>query len=160
NEVFLAYGGKESLAKLDKGYVLLGSQTDAAAQEPSVTFRQVRKSANLRMDVERGSEAAPISTVYDGVAAWKATGKVVEDLSEGEVNVLKNARDHEISVLSHFGDPEYSFKLLGRTSYRASPVYAIEMTHSGESSTIFVDEKNYLIVGIAYKGVDANSKAF
>lgn len=161
-QIYLAYGGKENLAKLDNNYVLIGDQIQPASADaeapPPVHFRMARKGATLRMDIEPGGDAPPISTVYDAVSAWKAINKVVEDLPDGQAKILKGERDHEPAVLVHFGEPGYNFKLLGRTSYKATPVYAVElMRDTGDTETIFVDEKNYLVVAITYKGKDSES---
>lgn len=154
-KIFLAYGGRDALDKLDKSYVLIGEQSDLAAEPHVSKFRQARKGAALRIDVEPGGEAAAISTVYDGVAAWKATGKVVEELPAAQAALLRNEREYEPSVLSHFEQPGWTYKLLGRTTYRATPVFAIEVSHEGggEPVSVYVDEKNYLVVGIAHGGV-------
>lgn len=158
-KIFLAYGGEEALAKLDKAYVALGEQTVGASSEGAAAipmkFRQLRKGLSLRIDVEPGGDAAPVSTVFDGLAAWKATGKIVEELTPDQAQLLRAERDHEPAVLTHFGEPAYTFKLLGRTTYRAVPVYAIEVTPpSNATQTVYVDEKNFLVIAISYKGKD------
>lgn len=166
-EVFLAYGGKESLAKLDNNYILIGDQTAAAGSESgaagssaSLHFRQARKGTAFRIDVEPGGDSPTVSTVYDGMSAWKSTGKLVQDVSDAETKVLSHERDHEPSVLTHYGDAGYVFKLEGPTTYHAVPVYAVSLTKDdGDTETIFIDQKNYLVVGISYKGTDPDSKA-
>ena len=158
-KIFLAYGGREALAQLDKNYILIGEQTqfDADGKPTIVHYRQVRKGADLRIDVEPGGEAPSVSTVYDGMSAWKAIGKVVEDLPEDQAKILKKERDHQPSVLSHFGEAPYIFRLAGRTVYRAAPAYALEVGRDGEEAeTVFIDEKNYQVLGMSYRITSAD----
>jgi predicted aspartyl protease len=158
-KIFLAYGGKDSFEKLDKSYVMIGEQSEVGPDARPAKLREVRKNSAFRIDVEPGGESAPISTVYDGVAAWKATGKVVEELPADQAALLRSQRDRQPAVLTHFEQPGYVFKLIGRTTYRATPAYAIEVTHEGgEPITVYVDEKEYHVIGIAYKGIDPNTK--
>jgi predicted aspartyl protease len=159
-KIFLAYGGKEALEKLDKSYTILGEQSAVGPEAHPSKFRQIRKGANLRIDVEPGGEEAPISTVYDGMAAWKATGKVVDELSPEQAALLRAERDHAPAVLTRFEQPGYTFKLQGRTTYRATPVYAIEITREdADPLTVYIDEKEHRVVGIAYKGTDPNTNS-
>lgn len=158
-KIFLAYGGKEALEKLDRNFLILGEQVAPVEGAQPMKFRQVRKGAKLRIDVEPGGESAPVSTVFDGIAAWKASGKVVEDLPAEQAALLMAERDHQPSLLAHFQEAPYTFKLLGRTMYRAVPAYAIEIADgTNPPVTVYVDEKNYLVVGISYKGIDAQTK--
>lgn len=158
-KVFLAYGGKEAMEKLDKSYTIFGEQTALSTGAQAMKFRQLRKGENLRIDVEPGAEAAPISSVYDGLAAWKATGKLVEEIPREQAKVLRLERDRQPAILTRFQHPSYTFRLIGRTTHHATPVIAIEVTREAESpETVYVDEKNYQVVAITYKGLDAQSQ--
>ncbi len=158
-KVFLAYGGKEAMEKLDKSYTILGEQTAVVDGAQPMKFRQLRKGVNLRIDVEPGADAAPMSSVYDGLVAWKATGKVVEEIPTEQAKVLKLERDRQPSILTRFQQPSYTFRLVGRTTHHATPVFAIEVTRAGDApQTVYVDEKNYQVVAITYQGVDAQSQ--
>ncbi len=155
-KVFLAYGGRENFAQMDKNYLFIGEQKITlpdTGQSSVAQFRQLRKGACFRIDLESGE--APVSTVFDGVSAWKSSGKVVTELPGDAARLLAQERDREPSVLVHFQEQPYTLKLLGLTTYRASPVYAIEVTRSGQPAvTVFVDQRNYLVDGISYEGID------
>jgi predicted aspartyl protease len=156
-KIFLAYGGRDSFAQLDKNYTMIGKQKTltadgtASAAAPA-DFRQLRKGTQLKIEVEPGGDNPTVSTVYDGMSAFKATGKIVDELDADQAKVLAGERDHEPGVLSHFEEQPYTFQLIGRTTFRASPVYAIAVVHGSDSPvTVYVDEKNYLVDGVSYK---------
>lgn len=155
-KIYLAYGGRQALSQLLKNSVILGTQSDLdnSTATPS-RFRQTRKADLLRLDIETGAESAPITTVFDGFGAWKAIGKMVEELPEAQAKILKSERDRDPAVITRYQEPGYMFKLLGRTTFHAAPVYSIEVSHDAEEPlTLFVDEKNYLVVAISYKAPD------
>jgi predicted aspartyl protease len=152
-KIYLAYGSRDALAALDKAYTLQGQRTSPEDPAHPARIRQLRKGNMLRIDVQDADFSGTVSTVYDGTAAWKSTGKVVEDLNGAQADLLRTERDHEPSVLVHFQDPGYKFELLGRTNYRAAPVYSIKITHGNDDPvTVFVGEKNYQVLGISYPG--------
>ncbi|HEY9791968.1 MAG TPA: aspartyl protease family protein, partial [Candidatus Obscuribacterales bacterium] len=151
SKVYLAYGGKDALAALDKNYTLVGERKPRNGDGPIAHLRQVRKGACLRIDVESGENAAPVSTVYDGAAAWQSAGGAVEDLAGGRAEALSLDRDREPAVLVHYNDPGYSFKLNGRTVYRATPVFAVEVKHGENDPVIvYIGEKNFQVLGVSY----------
>ena len=158
DKVFLAYGGKEALAKLNANCLTLGERKiNGGNPVKSVRIRQIRKGDGLRIDVEE--EGGWTTTVYDGLRAWKVVGKTVQDLSADEVQLLSLEKLREPSVLCNFADAQYKFKLLGTTVHRAIPCYALEVSRgAGEATTIFIDQKNYLVVDITYTGTDIETK--
>ncbi|MBX9689732.1 MAG: aspartyl protease family protein [Candidatus Obscuribacterales bacterium] len=161
NKVFLAYGGKEALAKLSNNSLATGEQktlNETGSPAKTTRYRCIRKSGGLRLDVE--SEGGWISTVYDGIQAWKMEGKAVRDLSQEETALLSRETEREPAVLTHFGEAAYSFKLRGSTVYKAIPVFAIEVAKGkNPASTVFVDKKNYLVIALSYPAVDLESKS-
>jgi predicted aspartyl protease len=160
NKVFLAYGGKESLAKMSNNSLSTGEQkilNDTSGQVKTSRFRALRKTGGLRLDVE--SDGGWTSTVYDGLRAWKMEGKSVRDLTSDETAILSREVDREPGVLTHYGDPGFTFSLKGSTLYKAIPVYAIEVARTGNpATTIFIDKKNYLIIALSYPATDVESK--
>ena len=160
NKVFLAYGGKEALAKMSNNCLSLGEQkilNDPSGQPRSTRFRSIRKAGGIRLDVEQ--EGGWVSTVYDGLRAWKMEGKVVRDLNPDETALLSKEADREPPVLTHFGEANYKFTLRGSTMFKAIPVYAIEVSRAGNPpSTIFIDRKNYLVLAVSYTAQDLESK--
>ena len=147
-KIFLAYGGKEAMEQLDKSYTMLGEQTALVDGAQPMKFRQLRKGVNLRIDIEPGADAAPMTSVYDGLVAWKATGKVVEEIPPEQAKVLRLEKDRQPSILTRFQQPSYTFRLIGRTTHHATPVVAIEVTRACDApQTVYVDEKNFQEVG-------------
>ncbi len=162
-KVFLAYGGKESLDKLDKQHTFVGQQVtlneaDGQPVESSKSpFRQVRRGSSLRIDVETNGE--PSATVYDGVSGWKASGKIVSELSPEMTRILAKQRSREPWVFSHAEDPLFKFKLAGRTTYRATPVWGVEVDDGSVTTTFYIDQRNFQIIGSSYTTPDPETKA-
>ncbi|MBY0550135.1 MAG: aspartyl protease family protein [Candidatus Obscuribacterales bacterium] len=158
SKVFLAYGGKDALAKLGTNCMILGEQKTVTPEGvKSVRIRQIRKGDGLRVDIE--DEGGWTSTVYDGLRAWRVIGKAVQDLSPDEVQLLSLEKLREPSVLCNFSDDHFKFKLLGPTVHRAIPCYAVEVARgNGEPTTIFIDQKNYLVTAVGYTGTDLVTK--
>ena len=160
NKVYLAYGNKEMLVKLITNSLSLGEQkalSSSAAPAKPCRFRAIRKGNGIRLDVE--TEDGWTSTVYDGLRAWKAAGKAVHDLNVDETTLLSREPDREPGVLTHYGENNYIFTLRGSTLYKASPVYAIEVSRSGNpATTIYIDKKNYLVTALSYQAMDLDSK--
>ena len=161
SKVYLAYGGKETLAKLSQNSISVGQQKtvdEDPAKTKSTNFRVLRKAGGMRIDLE--GESGWKSTVYDGIRAWRIEGKVVTDLDPEEVTVLSREKDREPSVLTHYGEPDYKFTFRGSTLYKAVPVYAIEISRAGnDPTTVFIDKKNYLALAISYNGMDASKRS-
>lgn len=157
-KVFLAYGGKDALAKMGTSCLSIGERKIITPEgTKSFRLRQVRKGDGLRIDVEEPDGWA--STVYDGVRAWRLAGKIAQDLAPDMVQLLSMEKLREPYVLCNFGDPQYKFKLLGPTVHRAVPAYAIEVVRgSGEPTTVFVDQKNYTVIAVSYTGTDVETK--
>lgn len=163
SKVFLAYGSREAMAQLDKQHSFVGQQVtlneaDGQQVESSKSpFRQVRRGSSLRIDVETSGE--PSATVYDGVAGWKASGKIVSELSPEMTSILAKQRSREPWVFSHAEDPLYKFKLAGRTTYRATPVWGVEVDDGSVTTTFYIDQRNYQIIGSSYTTPDPETKA-
>ncbi|MBY0359043.1 MAG: aspartyl protease family protein [Candidatus Obscuribacterales bacterium] len=156
NKIYLAYGGQEALAKLGNNCLVTGEVRNLVENENSQKkfgFRRQRRQESLRIDIE--DESGWTSTVYDGLQAWRSENKKIKDADADETKELINAKDHEPSVLSRFNDPAYKFVLRGSTLHRAVPVYAIEVSRSGNAPTIlYIDKKNYLVLGLSYVTLD------
>ena len=163
-KVFLAYGGKEALGRLDKQHVFVGEQTTVgegadgqSAGGVKSPFRQVRRGSSLRIDIETGGESS--ATVYDGASGWKASGKIVSELSADMTKILAKQRSREPWIFSHYEDPQFTFKLMGRTTYRATPVWAVEVDDGSVKTTFYIDQRNYQIIGSTYTTPDPETKA-
>jgi predicted aspartyl protease len=160
NKVYLGYGGKEIFVKLTNNSSTTGEQklvANGAVAAKGNRFRSIRKNGGLRLDVE--TDAGWTSTVYDGLRAWKMEGNNVRDLTPDETALLSKEADREPAVLAHFGEANYKFTLRGSTLYKASPVYALEVSRAGnDPTTIFIDKKNYLVTALSYPAIDVESK--
>ncbi len=157
-KVFLAYGGKDALSKMGANCLSIGERKITTVEGvKSIRLRQIRKNEGLRIDVEE--EGGWTTTVYDGLRAWKVVGKTVQDLTPDEVQLFSLEKLREPYVLCNFGDPQYKFKLLGSTVHRAIPSYAIEITRgNGEPTTVYIDQKNYMVAAVGYTGTDLETK--
>lgn len=154
-KVLKAYGGFDQLKSWDTGYALTGQQQVKSASGASNTFgfRQYSKGRKLRIEM-RLADAETI-TVYDGKKGWRQQGGLTSELSARDLKLLHEEADHQLSLLSHWQDPDYHFRLIGRTYFHQVPVMAIEIEKPGSATvTCFIDQSNYLVVGIAYETVD------
>lgn len=163
-KVMLAYGGRDSLIRLDGNCVLRGHEKvfpDTGGEAKEMTFQQVRKGAKLRIDLAGGGNgAASSTTVFDGSAGWKAGGRWVSDLPAEAVKVLREDRDRQPGVFAQFGQPGYTFQFLGRTTYKQVPVFSVQVAHGEHSPTaFFVDQNNFLVVGSNYSFLDSDTNA-
>lgn len=155
-KIYLAYGGKDVLAKFNNNCQVSGEQkslSDDAAESQKHSFRTQRRGDALRIDIE--GENGWTTTVYDGLRAWNTVGKTVVDLDPDKTKDLILEKDRQPAVLVCFSNPDYDFKLRGSTLHRAIPVYAIEVSRSGNQPvTLYIDKKNYLVTGISYSGIN------
>lgn len=171
-KVFMAYGGREPMRQQERECILVGKQTftDENYRGPKRVFlRQVRKERKLRLEVRplesdaNGTTTDAFGesiTVFDGVTAFKITGKVATDLPATSASVLEEDADHQPFMLAHWNDPGYLFKVLGPTSYKQQQVIAIEGLRTGHQPiTFFVDPKNYLVVALSYQVSQDNKPA-
>lgn len=154
DKVYLAYGGRDTLSRLHKNSTFLGekqfySQQDEIKIASVAQFRQSRKGDCLRIDLEE--QNGWTSTVFDGTQAWKIDGKIVTSLTPEMTQVLSAEKFHEPAVLALYNERGYNFKLLGATTYRAVPVYALEISGEGIAPIrVFVDRNNFLVSAIQY----------
>lgn len=96
--------------------------------------------------------ALPQTTAYDGAAGWQASGQEITDLPQDKLTYLNQMEERQLFLLSHWQEPGYQFALRGRTQYKQIPVFSLEVTKSDQpATTLFIDQTNYLIVGMAYE---------
>ncbi len=163
-----AYGGKMALQKMEKNSIVYGEQKLAADAGTTLSYRNCRESIRWRIDLDStatGQKAAPNQEsappgspprqtilAFDGVSGWQSNGRAVSDLSTEEVERLSDQESRQPFLLSHWQQQNYDFKLRGRTQYKQSPVFAIDVTLPGQSAatTLFLDQSNYLVVAILY----------
>ncbi|MBX9878529.1 MAG: aspartyl protease family protein [Candidatus Obscuribacterales bacterium] len=154
-KVLKAYGGIDQLKQWDTGYALAGKQHVKSASGASNTFafRQYSKGRKLRIEMRLGE--ADTLTVYDGKKGWRQQGGQTIELPVRDLKLLHEEADHQLSLLSHWMDPDYHFRLVGRTYFHQVPVMAIEIEKPGSAVvTCFVNPDNNLVIGLAYDTVD------
>ncbi len=82
----------------------------------------------------------------------KPAGPVIKRLSPEQSQWLSDQAQRQPFLLAYWQTPAYHFKLLGETSYKQIPVYAIEITEKNNTPTlIYLDRSNYLVVAITFQ---------
>lgn len=174
SKALTAYGGKEALLQLDASQICFGKQLNVAAGESNQhAVRIMRKGSRWRIDFDAPEEgSAPVTpdptaqatsadtpvkpptagktTAFDGQSGWQSIGQEVVDLSDVDLQKLLLEFDQQPTLLTCWQEPGYSFKSLGRTTYNQIPVYAVEVSRGGNTTTLFIDRSNYLVVGLSY----------
>lgn len=154
-KVLKAYGGAAALKQWQTGYAIAGRQQVKSTSGASNTFsfRQYAKGRKLRIEM-RLADAETI-TVYDGKKGWRQQGGQTSELAARDLKLLHEEADHQLALLAHWQNPDYQFRLVGRTYFHQVPVMAVEIEKPGFAAvTYFIDPSNYLVVGIAYDTVD------
>ncbi len=175
NEILKAYGGKEALARLLQSSILFGREKALGGAAGSYVFRQIRKGSKLRLDLGNAQDAnrrfpdpqstaqspnesgyLPLHfscvTAFDGASGWRAFGRRVTKLSDDALKLLEQEADHDPASLSHWQEPGYTFRLLGRTQYKMMPAIAIEMQRNDDSPvTFFINPETHLVTALSYK---------
>ena len=170
-----AYGGAQALKQVERNASIFGLRKDLAANVAAVNFRQLQKSLRWRIDVDNAStaevkkpDAAASSAAnpttetkdephlknnssvyaFDGVVPWQSNGRTTTEMAPDEYNRISAEVLKQPFILCHFQQPGYTFVLRGRTQYKQTPVFAIEIKMIGQKglTTVFLDQNNYLIV--------------
>lgn len=159
-----AMGDAASLRKLEKTITIVGKLIPANTdQSAAYTYRKFRKGKKWRVDLESPSKAGqgePTKRIlaYNGLAGWRSSGSVPEDLSAVRLRQLNDDNERAHSMLSRFASPDYKFTLLGSTTFRQIPVYAITVEHEGDTpTTVYIDKRNFLVDGISYDTTEPES---
>lgn len=88
---------------------------------------------------------------FDGHNGWRLAGKEASQLSGDELDALTEKVCRHPGLLTYWQEPDTEVKLVGRTLYKQLPVYTLSFNAKGRSPTTFyVDEKNFLVVALAY----------
>ncbi len=104
-------------------------------------------------DKPAGTKPAQPSEVlgFDGQNGWRLYGKEASMLSGDELDALTEKVCRHPGLLTYWQEPDTELKLVGRTLYKQLPVYTLTLTAKGRTPTTFyVDEKNFLVVALAY----------
>lgn len=155
-----AMGDATALRRLEKTISIVGklvpANSDAAG---AYTYRKFRKGKKWRVDLE--APAKPGQTepkrilAYNGLAGWRSSGTVAEDLSAVRLRQLNDDNERSHTIIARLNNPEYKFSLLGSTTFRQIPVYAVTVEHAGDTPiTVYIDKRNFLVDGISYDTTD------
>lgn len=88
---------------------------------------------------------------FDGQNGWRLYGREASALSGDELDALTEKVCRHPGLLTYWQEPDTELKLVGRTLYKQSPVYTLALVAKGRTPTTFyIDEKNFLVVAIAY----------
>lgn len=126
-----------------------------AAGSETVEGENAVKPGDAKQSDAKQAEAKPPqpSEVYgfDGHNGWRLLGKEASAMSGDELDALTEKVCRHPGLLTYWQEPDTELKLVGRTLYKQLPVYTLTLVAKGRSPTTFyVDEKNFLVVAIAY----------
>jgi len=160
-----AYGGNSALRQMEKNASFFGQKKDLAANSAAVSFRQLQKSSRWRIDIDSvakdgtgsaddgqaadgASKNAATIYAFDGVVPWVSSGRTTTEMSASDYDSFSAQVLKQPFILSHFLQNGYKFALKGRTQYRQTPVFAVEIKINGQKglTTIYLDQSNYLMV--------------
>lgn len=172
-----AYGGRDALADLMNSASYFGKQSSPGSE--GLAYRHVRKGVRWRTDVESNLAPHPVTPektdkdaaspatdqsvpgetktiteteAFDGTTGWQAENEQVLDLPRDRLTYLNDQEQRQPWLIARWQDPDYEFALKGRTTYKQIPVFAVEVTQKDQRpTTLFIDQNNYMIVGIAYE---------
>lgn len=155
-----AMGDAAALRKLEKTISIVGKLVPANSDVSNAyTYRKFRKGKKWRVDLEspaKTGQAEPKRILaYNGLAGWRSSGTIAEDLSAIRLRQLNDDNERAHSIIARLNNPEYKFTLLGSTTFRQIPVYAVTVEHAGETpTTVYIDKRNFLVDGISYDTSD------
>lgn len=126
-----------------------------AAGSESAESENGGKPADAKPADAKPADAKPAqpSEVYgfDGHNGWRLFGKEASALAGDELDALTEKVCRHPGLLTYWQEPDTELKLVGRTLYKQLPVYTLTLVAKGRTPTTFyVDEKNFLVVAIAY----------
>lgn len=156
-----AMGDVAGLKKLEKSVIVVGKLVPGNQdQSAAYTYKKFRKGKKWRVDLEsppKSGQNEPTRRIlaYNGLAGWRSSGSVPEDLSPIRLRQLNDDNERAQTMLARFSNPDYKFTLLGPTTFRQIPVYAVQVEHADDTpTTIYIDKRNFLVDGISYETND------
>ena len=159
NNALTAYGGKTALAQVAQNATFIGEQKVSEGSAP-VSYRLSLKGDKWRLDLNEASsgddsaqaaERASHSTVaFDGRKAWQIKGKEASFLLPTTLQNFQYLVARQPFLLAHWQDRGYQFNLLGRTNYKQTPVFSVEVISPTEpgKATVFIDQQNFHVLAI------------
>ena len=177
NKALTAYGGKSELAHVLEGSTMYGEQKALSESENPKSYKMSFKNDKWRLDLndvspaveeasaDSSAKANRVTIGFDGRHTWQITGRTISTLSADDGLNSKLKAICQPFLLSHWQEPAFHFKLLGRTTYRQAQVFAVEVqspTFPG-TITLFIDQQNFTVVSMqsdagTAPGADGQSK--
>ena len=158
-----AYGGRARLQEFSNDSLLSGQITYWKEGGLSYPYKHARKDGRWRTESQLPSQGSTSDTnglqitCFDGATCWEAFGANATVVSPGQAKWLTDAEKRQPFLLVDWMEPGFKFKLLGPTTYKNVPVWAMEVEHEGEpTTTLFLDQTNYLVSAITYPAKEPN----
>jgi len=138
-------------------------ENDPFASNNSINTEQTQSRINMFSTIYDGANffqvgdqpiSNPVarSNQFQTPIAQSASNSKTKSLSPEEAQWESDQAEHQPYLLAYWRNPAYQFQLLGETSYKHIPVYAVEMTHKNSTPTIiYLDRSNYLVNAIAFQ---------
>ncbi|GEM_PF-469781 len=155
-----AMGDAAALRKLEKTMTIVGKLIPASGEAASAyTYKKYRKGKKWRVDLESPSKPGQVEPkrilAYNGLAGWRSSGTVAEDLNSIRLRQLNDDNERAHTIIAKLNNPDYKFSLLGATTFRQIPVYAVTVEHAGDTpTTVYIDKRNFQVDGISYDTTD------
>lgn len=153
-----AYGGEDALTSLSKSAQIFGKLIPPSGKRSGAfyAYRKFRKNKRWRVDLEAppGQSKLPTKRIlaFNGLAGWLSVSDSVSDLNPVRLTQLNDDNECQPDLLSKWGDEDYKFRFLGKTTFRQVPVYSVLVTNKEDrDATLFIDRRNFLVVGVKYK---------
>ena len=129
------------------------SEKSQPSQTAGAPTADQKSAAAKPLESQTDVKPSPQSEVlgFDGQNGWRLYGREASSLSGDELDALTEKVCRHPGLLTYWQEPDTDLKLVGRTLYKQLPVYTLLLTAKGRSPTTFyVDEKNFLVVALAY----------
>lgn len=137
-----------------------GAESKAAAEGKSGDSEDGKSATEAAS--EKVAEKKPQSSEvfgFDGHNGWRLQGREASSLSGDELDRLTEKVCRHPGLLTYWQEPDTEVRLLGRTLYKQAPVYTVLLSAKGRTDTTFyIDEKNFLVIALAYDIPSAGSK--
>ncbi|MBZ0189589.1 MAG: aspartyl protease family protein, partial [Candidatus Obscuribacterales bacterium] len=154
-----AYGGTEALRGFEKNATIFGRVVPGGGTlKNAFSYRKYRNGKKWRVDLEApdtgaGGSQGPAKRVlaFNGLAGWRSTGNTVVDLNPIRLAQLNDDNDYQPSLLLNWGEDDWQFTMLGRSTFRQVPVYSVQVEGPDHRKVVLsIDKRNFLVVGISY----------
>lgn len=160
-----AYGGAAALEKVEDSSITFGkfypakagaTGSDKRSEEDALQYRKFRQASKWRVDLEGGTTDSGGKRVlaYNGYSGWRLNDNQAQDMQSSRLVALNDDNERQPTIISHWKQEGYDFSLDGRTTFHQIPVFAVKLAYGKDGkerpTTLYLDQRNFLIVGISY----------